>query len=452
MSMDVTIRNLQLAFVFVLSCLVSMADAREPGLVESASTDNQLQQPQESVQQRVSPVYRYVAVDKNDEYVLINGEGNIVARTGIVARGERSRGIMVFDFEGGIAPYRVGASYGWLNAKGERAIEPKFERLGTAREGYVPVKRNGLWGLYTIDGKVAIPARYDSISAVHEGLAVFTSRDAEQQKLTDEQRSRVELLISELSEDDFARREHATDALARFGSLAVPTLQEATQSEDSEVAARARVLLSRLTSDGQSSDEPRLQPLYGVMDVQGKVVIPPRFSTLTSFSEGLALARLPGDEKLGYVDKDGQWVIKPQFDWGYPFHNGSALVRIDGRYELRDRKDTTVLQVPAGLSIQAYHSGPRRLVVRKDKQHGFMDRQGRVIGDLAYDEVGGFHDGLAKVRIGQQWGYLNLDGDMAIKPQFGIAFDFCGPLAKFRSKDHCGFMNQKGEIVFRWSE
>jgi len=398
------------------------------------------------------PVHRYVVIDESNHYALINAQGDIVARTEIIARGQQSRGHMVFDFEGGIAPYRIGTTYGWLNTQGKVAVDPIYQRLGRVSEGYVPVKANGRWGLATLDGEVAVPARYESISSVHEGVAVFTTLEPSQVSLTDEEKRHVAEFIADLNHAEFDRREQASAALTKFGEQAAPQLQEAAQARDSEMAVRARELIAALDEKEAAPVERLDRPLAGVVNVRGEVVIPPKFKGLRRFSEGLAAAQLPGDDKWGYINLQGQWVIKPQFDWCYPFHDGRALVRVDGNVELRSPANQSVLQMPDELSIQAYHSGPQRIAVRDGKRLGFMDRKGHVVIDPTYDEVGRFHDGLAKVRVGQRWGYVNLQGQLVVKPVFGVAFDFEGPLAKVRMKDHWGYVNQQGEVVYRWPE
>src|SRR5688572_33310219 len=41
-----------------------------------------------------------------------------------------------------------------------------------------------------------------------------------------------------------------------------------------------------------------------------------------------------------------------------------------------------------------------------------------------FDSVGPFAEGLARVKIGERWGYLDRDGTIVINPQFEQAFDF----------------------------
>ncbi|HEE9620303.1 TPA: WG repeat-containing protein, partial [Campylobacter coli] len=51
---------------------------------------------------------------------------------------------------------------------------------------------------------------------------------------------------------------------------------------------------------------------YGFMDKNGKIVIEPKFDSISSFREGLAKVGLNG--KYGLIDKSGKIVIEPKFD------------------------------------------------------------------------------------------------------------------------------------------
>lgn len=57
----------------------------------------------------------------------------------------------------------------------------------------------------------------------------------------------INALIAQLGADDYARREQASKRLRGIGKPALAALQAATANEDVEVAARARVLVDRIT-------------------------------------------------------------------------------------------------------------------------------------------------------------------------------------------------------------
>jgi len=134
----------------------------------------------------------------------------------------------------------------------------------------------------------------------------------------------------------------------------------------------------------------------GELDGQGRVVIPPQFSgeggsvSDLAFSEGLAAVRVYKDKvyKWGYIDKSGKVVIEPQFAAAGPFSEGRAMVGI---------------AEPSWTINYTW---------------GFIDTEGRWIAKPQFGSAGEFSEGLAPVLMKDKVGFINLQGEIAIKPQF----------------------------------
>lgn len=54
---------------------------------------------------------------------------------------------------------------------------------------------------------------------------------------------------------------------------------------------------------------------------------------------------------------------------------------------------------------------------------------------------------LVPVRIGEKFGYINLNGEVVIPAQFDGAIWFCEGLARVEMNEKCGFINERGDIV-----
>ena len=50
--------------------------------------------------------------------------------------------------------------------------------------------------------------------------------------------------------------------------------------------------------------------------------------------------------------------------------------------------------------------------VEKNKKVGYVDVKGNVVVPLIYDEGFPFSDGLAAVRMGSKWGYVDMQGKL----------------------------------------
>lgn len=117
------------------------------------------------------------------------------------------------------------------------------------------------------------------------------------------------------------------------------------------------------------------------IDKTGRVAItlPEDVEESHDFHEGLARAYNRRGE-WGYIDKTGCWAIRSHGDWmGYDFHEGRAEI------------------------------------VRNGKR-GFIGRDGRIVVNPAYKEATRFENGVARVKVGAAWRYIDLNGNFIKKP------------------------------------
>lgn len=83
---------------------------------------------------------------------------------------------------------------------------------------------------------------------------------------------------------------------------------------------------SKLVPSGPYWVAERASGLAGLLDAQGKVLIPPSFRDIGLFVDGLAPARGRESENYGYIDATGKWVIEARYFGARPFHKGMAQV------------------------------------------------------------------------------------------------------------------------------
>lgn len=159
---------------------------------------------------------------------------------------------------------------------------------------------------------------------------------------------------------------------------------------------------------------------WGYINKEGKILINPQFSIANPFIDGVATVA-GSDYKFGLIDKNGKYIVNPQYSKGLPFNNGLALV------------------VPEnGKPIFINKNGDIKITVQS----------GEFVGQI--------FDGLAKVKVGDKWGYINDKGEMVITPQFDMASSFYEGLAKVYRKNEntnegsYGYINTKGELVINY--
>ncbi len=240
---------------------------------------------------------------------------------------------------------------------------------------------------------------------------------------------------------------------------------------------------------------------WGFIDKSGKIVIEPRFSEVSEFRNGIAVAEVPimSEWKSGFIDKTGNWVIEPIFDDASQFSEGLSRVFVNGKYGFIDERGKVAIPArfswardfseglacvklggdvirPSGISTVRHNSdyafidntGKVKFKVGKGgcesfsegfarvavgPGHRVIDKNGRFLFDPSLDVWSDFKDGLAEVYLaGNEIGFLNKAGKIAIRKAFGKAEDFYRGLAEVcESYDFgagCGYIDKAGNVVW----
>lgn len=199
---------------------------------------------------------------------------------------------------------------------------------------------------------------------------------------------------------------------------------------------------------------------YGYIDVDGNWAIPPKFkvekhSIPESFREGRASFDGPRGE--GFIDRTGAIVIEPQWFVISGFAEGLALVAGDeegicyidpqGVPVLRFPPDTTPLGV-GSLDVLGRFSDGLVPVQEGPASFGYMNRAGQVVMRIPDAEnVRGFSEGLAAVRVHGKWGYVNRNGEFVIAPTYDAARDFSEGVAAVSIDDRWGYIKKDGAVL-----
>jgi WG repeat protein len=133
----------------------------------------------------------------------------------------------------------------------------------------------------------------------------------------------------------------------------------------------------------------------------------------------------------GFVDGSGKVVIKPQFDTARDFHDGFACVQAGKDWRMIDLAGK---RVGPALTDCSDFAGGFVAVTTKAGEVGYLDGSGKLAIVPVWNkqkavEVESFHDGLAPVRVGAKWGFIDTRGAWIVSPTYGPDIDF----AKFQA-------------------
>lgn len=162
---------------------------------------------------------------------------------------------------------------------------------------------------------------------------------------------------------------------------------------------------------------------WGFVNCTGEVV-PPKYDSVSFFSEGMAAVGVGKWEnygyfshfygEYGYINSLGEEVISPQYDKGSDFHEGVAVVKRDGEYLVIDSTGKEQLTLAQYDSVQEFHNGFAR--VELNEKWGFIDREGKEVIPPKYSLTGTFDHGVVVVgngtwEDGYTYGYVNKEGE-----------------------------------------
>jgi hypothetical protein len=187
---------------------------------------------------------------------------------------------------------------------------------------------------------------------------------------------------------------------------------------------------------------------WGAIDVKGRVVVRTMSAFPMEFHEGLASIWNYGDPQFAFVDRTGNMVIREGVLSQTRFSEGLARARIGGDNVFINRAGEVVLR-PHPDGVADFREGLVRFIVDEPPaaRWGYMDKAGKVVIKLQFENAGDFSEGLAPVMIGGKWGFINRAGKVVIAPEFAEARGFSEGLAVVSGIDNSplyGYIDRRG--------
>ena len=142
---------------------------------------------------------------------------------------------------------------------------------------------------------------------------------------------------------------------------------------------------------------------WGYMDTMGQLIIDPLYDDVGFFSEGFA--NVNKDGKWGFIDPSGNYVIEPIFKAAWAFQEGKARV--------------------------SPFSGPDH----------YITPSGKIIKSEKWSAADDFSQGLAKVKVGNTFGYIDTTGHLVLPAIYSRAWGFKHGLAIVSIDEKLGVMN-----------
>jgi len=153
----------------------------------------------------------------------------------------------------------------------------------------------------------------------------------------------------------------------------------------------------------------------------------------------------PEDGRWGFLNTAGILAVAPVFDDVNPFSEGLSAVNQKGKWGYIDRTGKIIIPL-IYKSAWAFHEKKAR-VRPFDSPDCFVSADGSVLASGEWSAAGDFSEGLALVRTGNTFGYIDSTGTLIIPTVYSTGHSFYRGLAVIEAEEKTGVINAKGETV-----
>ena len=199
--------------------------------------------------------------------------------------------------------------------------------------------------------------------------------------------------------------------------------------------------------NGMKFEDTYLDFFNGYVNRKGDTVVKPIYDDAEEFSEGLALVRNDSG-KYGFIDNEGDIVIPLIYDGAESFSDGVAAVYSENKIGFIDHKGEFVIR-PKFSTVPIFREG---LALVNEDTDGeqityCINKSGEKVFSLNSDNSGYFSEGLAPVKINEQWSVIDKVGKIVFTKDCDLLENFVEGMARFEENNRWGFVNKKGEVV-----
>ncbi|MEZ4849160.1 MAG: WG repeat-containing protein [Bacteroidia bacterium] len=388
-------------------------------------------------------------------FVLINARGQIrmLKKTGYIgpfkddiAVANTGSNYAPLTKEIGEEPFRLKTNKGWgyMHINGTWMTKPEYRAARDYELGVGIVQVKNKWGVYDSNFNLVIPPQFDDIHIskktnknLPEGATPF---------LTTENHKKKYFFLDEVGNLRFSLElEEAGDVhegiikIQKDGKWGyIDTLGNMIADHKFERAGDFREGVARV----------RIGLRWGFIDRMGNYTINPQYMGAGDFVNGIAMVK--DKARFGYIRQDGSWVIKPVYYRATDFHKGLAITRRKNDYGVINEQGTTVIP----HRFDRLYREDDYFRVMKDGRIGFYDVSGQEISPPIYNHVGQFVEGRARVRIGSQYKFIDLNRRELPTEMFDWTINFQNGLAGVKKEGRWGVIDYQGNLVvdYRFGE
>lgn len=358
----------------------------------------------------------------------------------------------VRSFKNGAAAVALNGKWGFVDNSGKKIIETKYDSVLDFSEGYSAVlTASGKWKYIDKSGKDLTLPIYDYALGFKNGVA-RVSRDGKYCfiGIDGKEKGRMYTVVFEYQDD-----------ISVVNNGGIIDENGGVSGGKFAYMDKSGKIISKWYDDTfdfyEGMGMVRSGDKYGFLDKSCKEVVELKYEKAWNFSNGMAGVMLNG--KFGYVDKTGKLVIPAKYDQVYNFNNEVAVVvnnaEIDevtgeifaGEYFLIDKKGNQLSKVYDTI----YESSDGVLVFKKEDKYGVIDLTGKEIIPASYYYLGDCFDNRISIKEYvndlPMFGYIDKNGKVIIPVKYEEAYIFKNGVAVVREAGKYGLIDKNGKTL-----
>lgn len=304
----------------------------------------------------------------------------------------------ISPFSDGFSPIRIGKIWGYMNTKGQVVVKPSFDDVKAFREDKAWVKKDSKWFQINTSGERVFNTSFDAFKYFKNGYARV--KTGENWGFINPNGEILGGSLKFTKNEDF----HNGFAFVEVGDK------------------------------------------WGVINTNGEFVIDAKYSKVQGFLKK-GLAAVYEDDRVGLVNDEGIQVLASEYERVKVIDKNYAGIMKNGVWGIANNNGKIIAEpqfnkwLPGdGKSIQ----------VLKGEQWGYLILSTGEIKLLGkYLSIKEFYNGMALVKKGVKWGYIDENFNEVISPRFLKALPFYTDLAVAKETDLYGYINKTGKFVIQ---
>lgn len=339
-------------------------------------------------------------------------------------------------------PYEKEEKWGYANDMGDVIVEPKYDEVSSEYKNsfIAPVQIGGKWGFVDQEGNVITTLQFDEIESLSNGL-IKVKKDGMYGFVDEKGKIAIEPQYKEA--EDFA-----DDGLTK---VCIDGKYGFINKKGKYIVDPVFDYVDSIYVNDISS--------YSIGDKNGyfkrndkgiEVITDALFDTGDSFMKDYHVAYVELDGKIGYIDESGKYVIEPIIDDVWEYGEFAEFYIGDKCGYLRFSNNGVEMITDAIFDyVNSFNEATGLAMVNLDGKLGWINKNGEFAVKPSYTEAEDFSSvGLAAVKSGDKWGYINTKGEYVIAAQFTDVLEFApNGLAAVEADGLWGYINQVGDFV-----